>query len=155
MHARPTPVSRRLLLPLLCLLLGLSATGCGGTGTVSGKVTYKGKPVPSGTITFQGSDGNPVSAQLDKEGNYTARNVKTGDAKVTITAIDESKMLEFAEALKKQRRGEGPKPGDKPVIPQMPKGALNLVPAQYGQFDTSGLTATIKSGSNTQNFDLK
>src|SRR5262245_28239260 len=53
--------SARFLVRLVCLVLFLSAlalAGCGPrVGTVSGKVTYKNAPLPSGTITFLGGKG--------------------------------------------------------------------------------------------------
>lgn len=57
-----TPPRIRYLQRLPLLILILTLTGCGGDGTyrVSGKVTFKGAPVPKGKIYFMpdGSKGN-------------------------------------------------------------------------------------------------
>src|SRR4051794_9371353 len=81
--------------PLLAIaLLSLSPLACGSSGlsSVSGKVTYQGKPVPLGTITFIpntpgarnatgviGSDGS-YRLQTENPGDGAA----PGDYKVTI-----------------------------------------------------------------------
>ena len=53
-----------------CALL-LAAGGCGkGTGSVSGKVTYKGTPVTSGAVTFHGEGGWVQSAWISPDGTF-------------------------------------------------------------------------------------
>ena len=60
--------------------LGLAAAagvlaGCGpGKGRVSGQVLFNGKPLPGGWVTFQPAvrGHNPVSAEIDRDGNYSA-----------------------------------------------------------------------------------
>ncbi|HEV3260307.1 MAG TPA: hypothetical protein VG013_25860, partial [Gemmataceae bacterium] len=39
-------------------LLVIIAVGCQGKGDVSGKVTYKDKPLVFGTVLFEGNDGS-------------------------------------------------------------------------------------------------
>src|SRR5262245_65909291 len=72
-------------LPMFVALV-LSA-GCGGptTGTVTGRVTYKERPVASGQISFIGPDGVPVCAPIEN-GSYRAQGVSTGF--VLITVVD-------------------------------------------------------------------
>jgi hypothetical protein len=72
MSGFPSVVGR--LLP--ALLACAAAAGCGGDGTyrVSGKVTFKGQPVPAGKIYFMpdGSKGNtgPTGYADIKDGQY-------------------------------------------------------------------------------------
>ena len=44
-------------------------------------MTYEGKPVPKGTITFQADDpkGRNATGQIDPDGNYTLQTEKPGD----------------------------------------------------------------------------
>ena len=58
-------MTRKLARPELCVRIGyamlfLIVPGCGEKGPdrfeLSGKVTYRGKPVPAGTITFEPTD---------------------------------------------------------------------------------------------------
>src|SRR5215467_11553492 len=77
-HRLPVWVVLLLLLPVLA--------GCGGkrTGFVTGKVTFKGQPVTSGSVTFYGEDGRVDSGQLSIEGNYTIAQAPRGVVKVTV-----------------------------------------------------------------------
>ncbi len=51
--------------------------------TVEGTVTYKGKPLPDGTITFHLKDDQFVGAKL-KDGKYRVDRVPVGEFTVTI-----------------------------------------------------------------------
>jgi hypothetical protein len=77
-------------------LLLTAAVGCGsGKGTVSGKVTLDGKPLPAGQISFVGAHGQTATADI-KDGQYTVSNVPTGDVKVTVQT---SSIKQQAETL--------------------------------------------------------
>ena len=60
---------------LLALTLVLAAAGCGGPGLVnaSGRLTYKGQPVPSTLVTFwPEEEGKRASTGVtDDDGNFT------------------------------------------------------------------------------------
>lgn len=128
---------------VICLTVGLMP-GCGSggptMGRVSGKVTYKGAPVAKGTITFvsKNPENRNATGQIGGDGSYTLQTFKNddgaivGDYSVTIYARDEV-ILDY--------------------IPQKPVPPKYLAPAKYETAD-SGLTATVKKGSNTINFDL-
>src|SRR4051812_44690714 len=69
----------------LAALLVLGVSGCGGTATVSGKVTYNGRPVTSGTVVFMDADGRPSPpAYIQADGTYSASNVPVGAVRVAI-----------------------------------------------------------------------
>src|SRR5262245_28811409 len=73
-----------LLLPIL--------VGCSpGIGNVSGKVTYKGKPVPGGLVTFRPADPakNSITVELDAEGRYSTT-LPAGE----VTVIIDNRELE-------------------------------------------------------------
>jgi len=58
---------------VLFAVLILAAIGCKDakpTGSVSGKVTYNGKPQTVGYVNFLSSTGAAAQAQLDDSGNY-------------------------------------------------------------------------------------
>jgi len=135
------PLAR--LVVLACA--SLVPVACGSTGPnmarVTGKVTYQGKPVPKGSVTFVSTaeGGRNATGQLDPEGNYTLQTEQPGDGAlvgdylVTIYAHDEP-ILDYI-----------PK---KPIPPKI------LTPTKYEKVETSGLKATVKSGSNKFDFDL-
>ena len=66
-------------------LLALATVGC-GTGDVSGKVTYKDKPVPFGTVLFEASDGTIKQGNIGSDGGYSIRGVTTGTARVAVNS---------------------------------------------------------------------
>jgi hypothetical protein len=53
------------------------------TGTVSGKVVYKGEPLRGGSIYFTGEKFK-TSAKIDPDGTYIARKLPVGPLKVRI-----------------------------------------------------------------------
>lgn len=78
---------------LMCTLVALSAilaAGCGGDGkkTVSGTVTFEGKPLPTGEIIMRDDKGNPDVAEI-KDGRYSIV-TSPGAKTVEITSIQET-----------------------------------------------------------------
>jgi hypothetical protein len=82
-------------------LVACLALGCGGDGTyrVSGKVTFKGQPVPAGKIYFMpdGSKGNtgPTGFADIKDGSYDTaatggRGAPAGPVIIAVEGIDPS-----------------------------------------------------------------
>ena len=72
------------------LLIGLTAVGCGSrTVEISGKITYKGKPltVPRGLVTFVHPTKGNFTANINSEGSYTISNVPTGEVKIAIMSV--------------------------------------------------------------------
>lgn len=127
---------------LLGCLLGL--VGCGGGAgdgppryRVHGKVTYKGQPVAKGTITFGAMDaktGTPDAASINN-GSYTVeRGLAAGDYVVVVEEVSPS--LREADKAKSA----------------LPK---STIPTKYAVAKTSDLKFTVKTSSNTADFDLK
>ena len=97
---------------LLFVILFCCCIGCGGSGVertaLSGKVTFKGKPVPSGLIYFtpdtsRGNSGPQGFAEIT-EGKYSTDNLGLGAVSgpmvVQITGYAEAKSnSEDAQAL--------------------------------------------------------
>lgn len=144
-HADIRPGARRTWCAL-AVAASLLPLACGKTGPqmarVTGKVTYEGKPVPKGTITFVATapDGRNAVGTLDANGTYRLQTEQPGDGallgdyKVTISAHDEP-VLDYIPA--------------KPVAPKL------LAPAKYESPTSSDLKATVRAGSNSIDFDLK
>ncbi len=142
MQARPTA-------SLLALAMHMaSGAGCGPTDPdeanilpVSGKVTYKGKPVPKGTITFHSDGGRMATGEIQEDGSYSLTTARSGDGavaghhRVSIMATE----------------------GDPSLMPSSPGYVRpkNLVPTKYNQPDQSGLEANVTEEGKEINFDLK
>ena len=145
--------------PLSVLVLGVAWTlastfmGCGPSGPavapVRGKVTYKGNPVANANIAFVPKTTGGMSAMgiTDDNGNYQLTTFGKNDGallgahKVTIVArapfdgkIPPGMGAAYLEELETQ---------GKPLIPE-----------RYFTVEKSGLSAEVKSGSNTRNFIL-
>ena len=139
----------------MCLL---GSAGCsesslpGETGTVIGKVTYKGNPVPAGTtVTFVNQDnGMAAVGQVAVNGSYTllmrgehkmltgAYRIALGSAQVSVDPSSDP------EAYKAIMTGQG----------KMPETTTSF-PEKYKTAETSGLTCVVQSGPNIHDIELK
>lgn len=117
-------------------LICLSCLGCGkqNDAAVDGAVSYAGNPLTSGAVTFHPTTPGPPLAigELQGDGKFTLRTgevagLQPGEYRVTVVAT-------------------GPMPEATPADP-MPLPKL-LVPARYGDVETSGLKYTITRGTN-------
>jgi hypothetical protein len=130
------------LLPIVFL------SGCGGgTGTVKGKITVNGKPLPNGQITFLSQVGNrdPFSAAI-VDGEYTTSEIPVGKARIIIIpAVDTG-----------DPGGTVKGGGDvDPVARSSKKAGYFDVPERYQNAETSGLEIMIKKGPNEFSRDLR
>jgi hypothetical protein len=117
----------------LALVAGTLSVGCGGgpnTTTVQGKITYKGVPVTFGIINFQPAGGKPLGGEIMADGNYEF-DLPPGEYQVRIDSPPEMPP--------------GYKEGDPP-----PKLGPRQLPANYANYATSGLTATVGTESPQQ-----
>lgn len=122
---------------LLWAAVVIGCVGCGGKmGAVTGKVTVDGQPVPNATVTFEDDVKHIRSSGVtDESGVYTLSTetkndgAPIGDYKVSVTQA-------------------GPADSSETTLPP------RLFPASFERIETSGLTTTVKSGSNTYDIPL-
>ena len=126
---------RWLSISVLVGLLLCGIAGCGGSEgvTVSGTVTYQGKPVPRGLINFLPAQGEPRGGPIASDGSYTCQ-LPPGEYRVIVSAPPEVP--------------EGWKEGDPP-----PSGPP-AVPFKYAAPQTSGRTATIAAEETEKKLDF-
>jgi hypothetical protein len=142
--------SRALAMLFLGLLVPVLLLGCGGgasdtppLGKVSGLVTLDGQPLAGAIVVFQPPDGRSSEGLSDESGNYTLRydntnyGAKVGPHVVSITTRTDG----YAKPPVDGKEGE------------WVKGQPETVPAKY--LKPGALTAEVKVGSNTINFELK
>ena len=141
MHADVNVIKSRirartpLLLPAMILLVGLVGCGSrGDLGSVRGKVTLDGQPLPNAFVVYAPTTKGTTSyGRTDAGGNYemmftdSQRGAWIGENSVRISTGD---------------LGSGGGPGPKERIPNV-----------YNEAST--LTAIVKAGSNTFDFELK
>jgi hypothetical protein len=129
----------RISLPL-AIPLGLAAlAGCGGgVGTVSGDVTYRGKPLKSGSVILYCSDKQIVRGAVI-DGRYSIPNVPFGQARVTVQARPRSPTgLRLQQNLPPMTNG--------PVQSKPPAGEPDeSIPERYSLPEESGLAFTVDS----------
>jgi hypothetical protein len=125
----------------------LLTTGCSSTpavGSVKGKVTVNGKPLPRGLITFLSTGGNndPFNCNIIN-GEYEIPELPVALAKVCIIPptsetpppIDQGDLMPVA-------------------VPTVVRSPFHI-PEHYQNPETSGLEFTIKKGENEYNIDIK
>ncbi len=126
---------------LISAVTFLSGCGGGGTtspsGTVSGIVTFLGKPVTEGEINFfSPKQGIGAKISLDSAGHFElSAPIEVGDYKVSVTPP--------------------PLPDPSVGTPLPPKREQANIPPKYRSDALSGLVASIKAGTNELSFDLK
>ena len=77
-----------LILVLCCRKRRTTSCGCSKPpGTVSGRVSYKGKDLSYGTIVFVSQDNQVKQGAIDEDGSYKIENVPAGPAKVAVIPI--------------------------------------------------------------------
>jgi hypothetical protein len=148
------------LVPVGVLGLLVLAAGCSSSGTITGKITYQGRPVTGGTVLFASADGKGnVSSQIGADGSYTINKMPAGLAKIAV----ETKSAQPTQS----RFGVGPPKGMQPPPGTVPEGAKSvydsgsatakaeLLPDTYGNPESSGLTFEVKGGAQTHNIELK
>ena len=70
------------------VLLTLAISGCSDrrtTATVTGTVSYQGKPLTAGKVSFFGPNDQVASALIDEDGSYAANDVPLGAVRVSVS----------------------------------------------------------------------
>jgi len=146
-------VVRRLAFSLL--LGALLAAGCGGKGTVSGTVTVKGEPVTIGRIIFHPSAASKtVFASTIRNGKYEITDCPTGPVQVAVVSFAPKPKSPAKEPPKNPKTPPQTAPIKVEGEEFPPDTKFVVVPTKYGNPEKSGVTYEVKSGSQTQNFDL-
>ena len=146
----------------------LAAPGCGPNlkdrGTVKGRLTFNGEPVPGATIAFVTDDNLQGSGHTDENGDYEVRDAPVGKTRVFINAPKARPGIAMSGGVKPPEvpKGSGPmkppdgekfpQPEDKPP-PKIDPAKVKPIPQKYELPETSGLTFTVEKG--TQTFDIK
>jgi hypothetical protein len=97
-------------------------------------VTFQGKPLEHGMISFFPSSGRPIGAAIEPDGGYQAS--LPPDTYGVIVIAPPKLPAGFKES--------------DPLPPPDP----NALPAKYGRKETSGLSVKVESGSSVQEVDF-
>lgn len=132
----------RTFLWLTVLSAATAGVGCGSgkkSAKVSGTVKYRGKPLPSGTVTFFDAKKEIVGSASIQNGSYAMQDVPPGKVMVSVTT---------PPAVKADPKHPSPK--DRPDAAPLP---VMAIPPQYGNAEKSGLSYDVKDGS--QDFPIE
>ena len=122
----------------------LCVSGCSSKGTVSGKVTYKGNPVTSGSVSLIASDDIQYASDIGPDGSYSIPNVPGGPVRFFINSPNPNANMAFRNAPR-DIRGENDLGGGgaaPPVVPPPPAGWVQL-PDKYSDPEKSELTGNV------------
>ena len=124
---------------LLSSLMAMSCTAKAPTGEVAGKVTFEGKAVTEGIISFMNPEaGTGDEARLAPDGAYALKApLPTGDYRVSVMPL--------------VVRENDPKTGFE-VATEKP---APDIPQKYRTIGTTDLKAKIEPGKNVHDFNMK
>jgi hypothetical protein len=137
--------------------------GCGGPGTVTGQVSYQGRPLPGGKVIFRpdAADKDTVIVDLDENGRFNAV-VPSGRSRV---AVDNRELEPIAAARPETPPGlklpapppskDHAPPSTATTTPQKVHGKYVKIPDQYYDVATSELEIVVKPGTQDFPIDLK
>jgi hypothetical protein len=154
-------MSRRLAcFVLLAAWLALGANGCGrGKGSVSGTVTYRGKPVRVGSVVMIGEDNKAHNGAIDDDGKYRVKDVLVGTVKVGVVSPDpastQPRQRPPMKGPKAKTKELGDMPPSPPSAPTTDRSKWFRLPKQYEVPAESGITTIIERGENTFDIELK
>ncbi|WP_439621792.1 hypothetical protein [Gemmata sp.] len=119
---------------------------------MSGKVTFKGRPLVYGTVTAIGSDHATYYGTIQLDGTYSVSGVPVGPAKFAVFSADpyfEPPVPAHVKArIVEARRAAGTTPPPPP-----PKGKWFRIPPKYADPVASGLAADLEGP--TAVFDIR
>ena len=136
-------IARKIRVGAVVLLLAV--TGCADRKSeVTGRVSYKGKPLVFGTITFapKGATAGPTSAEIRPDGTYSVLGLPPGPVQIGVFSPDPKIPRET-----KNGKELWPTAAD--------RNAWFPIPSQYNQPFSSGLDIVLTPGQNTHDVDLK
>ena len=149
-------------LPLVLAVFVVVSAGCAARGKVTGKVTYKGKAMPGGSVVFIGSGGVPSgSADIDPANGTYSIELPVGERKVAVTPFPKMNATGGKGGADAKGKAYGP-PKDSGAPPDVSKaferketGAKHVpIPEQYKDAEKSGLKVSVKGGSTPFDIDI-
>lgn len=150
-----------LALPLLVVVVS-GCTDSASPGSVSGKITYKGEVVSSGSLTFHTEKGGIFTYPL-KDGTYSGSDLPTGEYVVTVESESANPNPSRPKRAEPGAAGKGDPSADyqkkMQEMGKAPSGPANpgpyvKIPAKYAEKKTSPLKVNVTKGKNSNDFDL-
>jgi hypothetical protein len=136
------PFQRFAFVVLAASVLPLASCGGGGkkTAVVRGTLTYNGKPVPNGTISFIPESGPTATGEIQSDGTYALTTYRKGDGAV----LGKHKVIIVAMEDMSGKLPEARNPLPPPIVP-----------VKYTSLATTDLRAEVKDQDNKIDFNLE
>lgn len=138
-------------LGLLVIVLAFFFSGS-KHATVTGKVTYQGRPVIWGSVVLVGADGRCAAGKIEPDGTFRVENASPGSVNVGVISRDPL-VQNWATNLKSTRNRPTAKLFSTP--PPVDRSRWFPIPPQLEEPANSGVTLTLKSGTNEKNIALQ
>jgi hypothetical protein len=124
------------------------------TTDLSGRVTYKGKPLKMGFIIFMSVDCKRITAPIDADGTYSCIEVPVGEVRISIFCPepeDPRKNLDHKIGNANIQRGL------EQLVAQYEeaKKKWTSIPEDYEEFNKEKLMGVIKENQKTLDIDLQ
>jgi hypothetical protein len=140
-----------LTIPMLVVaaVSGVISGGCGPSepvreyAAVSGRVSYQGKPLNKGSVTFQSAFGAPVMAEIQQDGTYRMDAVVGSNTVMIVNREADPGPLAPGEERKRIAAAKAAMDAAKTVVPDK-----YSTPASPLKFDVP------HSGSTSADFDI-
>jgi hypothetical protein len=143
------------LLLACCLSFGCGAKNPLAPGSISGSVSYKGKPLPGGTVQYVTSEGVPYSSPIAQDGTYAIADLPAGELVVVVeTASAKERAAAKSKEADRRMSAQQPRPGGAPAAAEQEAPVYVPIPEKYGKPKSSPLTFTVKAGRNVNNIEL-
>jgi hypothetical protein len=147
-------------------LLAVTLGGCAKSSKVSGKITYDGKPLGAGKITFIGPDGKGSDPAEIEDGRYEVRNAPIGECTIIIETDYLLQVMgggpmgppgakDFEKATDAKKKDQDKfLSGGKEFLPEYSKAQEKVkkyvqLPPKYWDKDKTDLKYTVKRGTQT------
>jgi hypothetical protein len=145
---------RRALWPLP-LALAAALSGCGGGATLSGKVTYQGQPVTSGSVIVLNADGTAESGVIRPDGTYTVEGVQKGPVKVGVLSPDPAHARSILVTNRSHAKDDHKHAKDSRPAAKAKSAGWFPLPHELGDPEKSGLGCEVTKSRTRYDIDLK
>jgi hypothetical protein len=144
---------------LLVLTASFAGAGCAKpTGSVSGKVSYKGAPLKGGHVIFLKADNQSVWADIGEDGSYSFEKITAGPVQIGVeTSSLKPPVNRPGQPAGGARRYSAPPGEENPNKAPDPEANFKryvAIPEKYETPQSSGLTYDVKSGKQEHDIPL-
>jgi hypothetical protein len=135
-----------MVLPILLIGVG----GCDKTATVTGTVTYQGRPVTYGSVIFLNADKTARSGVIATDGSYRVEGVLPGTARIGVISRDPARGRSAVRGPKSASPATTSE-----TAPTAPASGWFPLPSRFESPASSGLSCDVNSGSSSHDIEMK